>query len=70
MITKKAKELRKSIDERKYDIFAAVSNELMEELVVNCKPTKEEFEKYATGLLGSPSAFYNLVMFAKDNWSK
>ena len=70
MLTKKALQIRAKIDSVGIEspLITQLSNDLIAELVENCKPTKEEFAKIADLVEVSAGSFYDLIMVATDKW--
>lgn len=73
MITKKAKRIRKLLDkslENRLDIViqSQYSTLLINELIDNCKPTRDEFQMITDHAVLTGGSLYGLVMNAKDNW--
>ena len=73
MLTKKVRKLRKDFSRaiNMGDLLqqSHLSDDILNELIDNCKPTKEEFDSMANKLIMHSKSFYRLIMEAKDNWN-
>ena len=71
MLTDRAKELRKQFEKSKTIIEEEIASiALIDELVANCKPTRIEFNSIATEVVLHGGTFWNLLMNARENWTK
>ena len=70
MLTEKALQIRAEIDSVGIEspLITQLSNDLIAELIENCKPTREEFVKIAALIPVSAGSFYDLIMIAPEKW--